>query len=128
MYRKKSFSVPASAGGTCEPFRHSMADVKGNCLRCGERIPSKEEQIHAQMKHQYLESSKAGARMLEAAGFDGIEFARALMGADFLDAETKAGLGEIVDRCDAEGHTPKADPSMERGLVEHVSQSLQNAR
>jgi hypothetical protein len=36
MYRKKSFSVPATnGGGSCEQG-HAMPDRKGKCIRCGE--------------------------------------------------------------------------------------------
>lgn len=85
---------------------------------------AREAQIHAQMLHQAKAAMTGCANMLEASGFDGIEFARALMGADFLDAATRAELGHIVDRCDTEGHVAKPDTMMERGMVDDISRSL----
>ncbi len=39
-YTAKSFTVPASAGSaaTCERWGHTMPDVHGKCVRCGEAI------------------------------------------------------------------------------------------
>lgn len=38
LYKKKSFSVPATTGNAtmCDSAGHSMPDTKGKCIRCGE--------------------------------------------------------------------------------------------
>lgn len=40
QYTKPSFSVPASAGSgaTCRTQGHAMPDIRGKCVRCGEKV------------------------------------------------------------------------------------------
>lgn len=40
LYKKKSFSVPATNGNAtmCDSAGHSMPDTKGKCIRCGEHV------------------------------------------------------------------------------------------
>lgn len=39
-YEQKSFTVPASAGNAtyCAEHGHTLPDVRGKCLRCGEKV------------------------------------------------------------------------------------------